>query len=81
MRPTTLAARSPPAAPTPATPVILPSAQFPASRRVATTSAAGETGTSVVDLVEIPSRPVPSLSEQGPRRARAPPRATTMPPS
>lgn len=81
MRPTTLVARSPPVALTPATPVILPSAQFPASPRAATTSAEEETGTSVVDRVEIPNRPVLSLSEPGPRRAKGPPRATTMPPS
>lgn len=78
-RRTTLAARSPPAAPTP-TPATPPSAPSPASPRVATISAAGGTGTSEVDL-GIRNRPVPSQSGPDPRRARALPRAMTMPPS
>lgn len=78
-RRTTPAARSPPAAPTP-TPAIPPSARSPASPRAATTSVAGETGASVVDL-ETPSRPAPSPSEPDPRRARALPRTTTILPS
>lgn len=82
MRPMTHGAKSPPAVPTPAIQVILPSAQSPASHRAVTTNVAGETGIiNVADLAEIPSRPVLSPSELGPRRARGPPRAMTMLPS
>lgn len=79
MRLTILAARSPPAVPTPI-PAIQLSAQSPASRHAVTTNVVGERGINEADP-EIPNRPVLSRSEPGPKRAKALPRATTTPPN